>query len=651
MPTADGARSGVVPWVVWTALGALAAALAIGLVSARLGADFEPASALDRALLLYGVGPRIATAILVGAALGLAGALMQAALDNPLAEPATLGVSAGAQLGLGLLAIAAPDVGGFAREGAAFLGGTAAVALVIALSWRRGLDPVTVVLCGMIVATIASGLSAALILANGDYLFALLIWGGGSLVQQGWGPAWAIGAALITGGLGAALLARALGVLSAGESGARSLGAPVGAIRTAALGLGVLLATTVAAEVGLIAFVGLAAPALARLSGARSTRHVLLAAPATGAILLWLTDGAVQQFGTGDALPTGAATAFLGAPLLLWMLPRLRMADRPGASVRPGPRSSARFVALFAALAFLVFAAALALGRGPDGWSIATGGDFLALLPFRLPRAAAAAAAGAMLAAAGVVLQRLTANPLASPEVLGVGAGAGVGLAVVLVTAGAASAVLGLAGAACGAMAALLLMLALATRSRLGPERLLLAGAAISALCLAVVNAVIAGGSAGAFALLGWISGSTSAVGPSEAIAGCLAAVVLIAALAPLRRWLDVLPLGETVARGVGLELTAARAALTIIAALLTACASLIAGPLSFVGLVAPHMAYAAGLTRPALHLAGAVALGAGLMVSADLLGRTVIYPYQLPLGLFASLIGGGYLLLALRAR
>lgn len=639
-------RTRLKAWMIWPLIALGAAALSIDLVAARMSG-----AAVDQALLAYSLSPRIVTAIVAGAALGLSGALLQSALDNPLAEPSTLGVFAGAQLALALAALFTPSLGALGREAAALGGGGAAAALVLALAWRRGLDPVTVVLCGMVVAMVASSLTAALILARGDYLFALLIWGGGSLAQESWRPAAAIAATVAATSVAAMLLARPLGVLAAGEQSARSLGASAPTIRIAALGLGVLLATSVAAEVGLIAFVGLAAPALARLSGARTIRQTLVAAPLVGATLLWLTDVLIQHVGSGETIPAGAATAVLGAPLLMWMLPRLQMADRPSAIRVPRARAPGRTVALLGCSASLAIVLALALGRFSDGWSIATGDLFASLAPFRWPRMTAAAAAGAMLAAAGVILQRMTANPLAGPEVLGVGAGAGVGLAVVLVVAGATSWLAQFAGAAAGAAAALALMLAISGGGRLGPERMLLAGAAISALCLAGLNAVIATGSRSAFALLGWISGATDALGPAEALSALVVMAVLVAPLPALLRWLEMLPLGGAVAGGLGLNLPKARLALTGLAALLTAAAALVAGPLSFVGLVAPHIAFSAGLTRPAHHLAGAIFAGVGLMVTADLLARTVIFPYQLPLGLFASLIGGSYLVLTLRRR
>ena len=640
-------RAVVGPWLLWGVLAAVAAALSLQDVLSSLSAA---SAEVDRALVLYSLAPRIAVALLAGAALGLSGALSQAALDNPLAEPATLGVFAGAQLALGVAAILAPAMGALGREAAAFAGGAGAATLVLALAWRRQLDPVTVALCGMVVAMVASSLSAALILSRGDYLFALLIWGGGSLTQEGWRASAAIAAVTGFGIVGALLLARPLGALAAGEIGARSLGVPTPVIRIAALAIGVLLAATVAAEVGLIAFVGLAAPAFARLSGARSGR-ILAVSPVIGAILLWLADSIVRRLGEGDAIPTGAATAILGAPLLLWLLPRLVLADRPTAPEPRPRRDPARTLAVLAALAAGSIAAALWVGADAHGWRISSAAEFAELLPFRGPRVAAAAAAGAMFAAAGVILQRLTANPLASPEVLGVGAGAGVGLAAVLLGFGAVSWPLQMAGAGAGALAALAVMLAVAGRGRLGPERMLLAGAGIAALCLAGLNAVVATGSPSAFALLAWITGATDALGPDQAIAAVVTAAALAAPAAATLRWLHVLPLGTATARAVGVGIGAARLALTTIAALLTGAAAMIAGPLSFVGLVAPHAVRAAGLAGAGPHLLGSALAGAALMTVADLLARTVIFPYQLPLGLFASLIGGGYLLLALRRR
>ncbi|MCO6389632.1 Fe(3+)-hydroxamate ABC transporter permease FhuB [Aliihoeflea aestuarii] len=631
----------------WAGLGLLAAMLfAMELRAAWPQGD----DALQWIILQNAVLPRAVVAILAGAALGLAGLLLQRVLRNALAEPSTLGISAGAQLAMATATLYAPALMGWSVGFVAFAGGIAAVAIILALTWRRGLEPVSVVLAGMMVALTANAASAALILANGDYLFSLFIWGGGSLVQQSWDPAIAIGSRLAIGLAAAILLLRPLGILGLDDASARSLGVALHASRFAIVALAVWIATTVAAEVGIIGFVGLAAPALATLSGARTLRQRIVAAPLIGAILLWVTDGLVQlaSGAGGERLPTGAATALLGGPLLLWILPRLRMMEWPSLTTpMAASRRAARPVAmLLVTLVALIFAMVVALfaGSGPYGWTIATGDLLADLSQWRIPRIVVAAAAGAMLAAAGVMVQRLTGNPLASPEVLGVGTGAGAGLTAVLLINATAGLFWQIAGAAAGALGALLLILGVAARGKFGPERLLLGGVAIGAAASAIITAVVAMGTTTSYTLLTWLTGSTAQADATQAFTALTLMAVLITPALLTVRWLDILPLGGETAKSLGVPLIRARFLVVLLAALMTASAAMFVGPLSFIGLIAPHLARLLGLGRARDHLIGAVLLGAALMVVSDWLARMVAFPYQLPVGLFASLIGGPYL-------
>jgi iron complex transport system permease protein len=610
---------------------------------------------LNRILLLNSVLPRAIVAVLSGAALGLSGALLQQVLRNPIADPSTLGISAGAQFAMTAATLFAPALMDAARESVALFGGLAVVALLLSLSWQRGLEPVTVVLAGMVISLIAMALSATLILANGEYMMSLLIWGSGSLTQQGWDHAQAIAVTLVLALVAALLLIRPLEILGLDDANARSLGVNLLLLRLLALAIAVWLATTVTAEVGVIGFVGLAAPTFARLGGARTQRDIFLAAPLVGATILWLTDGIVQLVAGGSAemVPTGAATALLGGPLLLYLLPRLRLARH--ASIAVAPSLSRRIahpalsslVILILVLSILVVA--LLLGRGPNGWNLASGQLLESLYPFRAPRIVAAAAAGAMLAAAGTILQRMTDNPLASPEVLGVSAGAGVGLAAVLFTFSAPPMAARLTGATIGVLVMLVALLAIARNQEKNSERLLLGGLAAGAICNAIVSAAMIAGDARAFQLLTWISGSTTHITWTEASVAAAAAFALLGLLPLMTRWLEILPLGSDQARAIGLPLRTSRMILTILAAGLTAAASLVVGPLSFVGLVAPHMARLVGFGRAHHQLLAAILIGAGMMTGADWLSRIVSFPYQLPLGLFASLIGGPYLIWLLR--
>lgn len=606
---------------------------------------------LKRAILFHGTLPRAAVALLAGAALALSGVLLQRVLRNPLAEPSTLGIFSGANVAMALAALYAPSLLESGREAVAFAGGLAVMGLILSLTWHRGFEPISLVLAGMMVSLAASSLSAALVLANGEYLYTLFIWGGGSLAQQGWQPAAAISLCVIAAAIAVILLSRPLAILALDDQGAQSLGVTPIVWRCLTVAVAIGLATTIAAEVGVIGFVGLAAPVLAGLSGARRFSQKLWVAPVIGAVLLWLTDGLVQISATanGERFPTGAATALLGGPLLLWMLTRLRLYEWRSLAVRTMPRAASKrplfVIGLIALATSLATAVAIALGKGPDGWQMASGALLADLAAWRMPRIAVAAAAGAMLGAAGTIMQRMTGNPLASPELLGVSSGAGVGLVIVLSFSPAAGMDLRLLGLSCGAFAAIGVLLGISAQARIGPERLLLAGIAIGAIGNAIVTAVIATGSQQSFALLSWLSGTTHDAMPDDAWAASLVALLLLVPTAFTVRWLAVLPLGEAIATGLGLEVQRARVLLIALSGLLSAAAALFIGPLSFIGLIAPHIARRIGLTRASTHLMGAIVIGAALLIVADWGSRAIAFPYELPLSLFASLIAGPYLI------
>jgi iron complex transport system permease protein len=188
-------------------------------------------------------------------------------------------------------------------------------------------------------------------------------------------------------------------------------------------------------------------------------------------------------------------------------------------------------------------------------------------------------------------------------------------------------------------------------RSSFAPERVLLAGIALSAMVDAVVGVLSSTGDPRAVLLMRWMSGSTYLVDGMSAAAETVIAVILIATAFAARRWLDILPLGPAPSAAVGVPLARARLALFGLAGLLTATATLTIGPLSFVGLMGPHLAREAGLTRAMPQMIGASLIGGGLMVAADFVGRTIVSPYQIPAGLVSALIGAPFLMLMMRRK
>ena len=628
------------------------AAMLMLLIETRPVVPGDPTTAamLGDILLWNSLLPRAVIALIAGAILGLAGALLQRVLRNPIADASTLGIAAGAELALVLGLSFSPLLAGLSREVVAFSGAIAAVSIVLALSYRQAFDPITVAVSGLVISMITASLTITLILARGEYALSISIWGAGSLSQQDWQGVITLAPRLGIGIIAALVLIRPLNVLALDDTSAKSLGLALVWLRLAILILAVWLAASVTATVGVIGFLGLAAPAIARLCGARTTPQVLVTAPVIGAALLFLTDGTSQLLGSGfsDLAPAGAFTALMGGPVLLFLLPRLTAISPVTTSAERTERRLSKPTLWMFCMATLIIGlglAALMVGPSTTGLRLAFGQSLWELLPLRLPRILAAGGAGALLGAAGFVMQRVTGNPIASPEVLGVSTGGGAGLAATLYVVGFASPSLMLIGMALGALIVFLIMIAIAARRELSAERLLLSGIAMSAISMAIVSIVLAQGDMRSFILLMWMAGSTNRAGVFEAWTALIAVALFVAPLFFMSRWLTILPLGGVVSKSIGIGLTSSRFALAVLAALMTAVASFLVGPLSLAGLVAPHLARLIGLADVRQQLLASLMIGSAMLITADWLSRVVIYPYQVPVGVFAALIGGPYLL------
>lgn len=315
-------------------LTALAAAVNIG------RGDF-PIAPLDVLRALFGGGtsatrfivlelrlPRTLTGLLVGAALGVAGAITQTIARNPLASPDLLGVTDGASVAAVSAIVlgggSGAAVSGLAALGvplAALLGGLASAALVYGLAYRRGLDGYRLVLVGVGIA--AAGVSATnwlLTVAKVEQANQVLVWLRGSLTGRGWDDVLPVGAGLLVLLPAALLLTFRLGALTLDDDTARGLGLSVDRSRGALVLVAVLLAATATACAGPIRFVALVVPQIAqRLTGGASPP--LLGSAVLGALLTVCAD-LIARTVLGDTQPVGIVTVLLGAPYLLFLLVR-----------------------------------------------------------------------------------------------------------------------------------------------------------------------------------------------------------------------------------------------------------------------------------------------------------------------------------------
>jgi len=276
--------------------------------------------------------PRALTAMLVGLALGAAGALTQGLARNPLASPDVLGVTAGASAGAVAVLLAqgsATSAAGGATARLSQVGlplgalaGAAGATLVLLVVTTGQLDPLRLVVVGVVLAAACTGLvEYALVSGDVDQARRATVWLTGSLHGRGWEHVTGVATAVTLLLPAALLLVRRLDLVLLGEDTARSLGVSVGRTRLGVLLAAVGLAGAATAAAGPLAFVALVAPNIARHLG-RGPGIPLMGSALCGAALVLAADLLARQLVPGHELPAGAVTALVGAPYLIWLILR-----------------------------------------------------------------------------------------------------------------------------------------------------------------------------------------------------------------------------------------------------------------------------------------------------------------------------------------
>lgn len=624
----------------------------------------------DAAVVVASRVPRLLAGVVVGAALGAAGAALQSIARNPLASPDTLGVDAGAYFAVVAAAafglrITVPGLPVLGSTLVAFAGGLTAAALVLALSSGGGAAPTRLVLAGSAVSLALFSLTTALLLLFSPETVGLFAWGSGNLAQIGLAAVTQTGPLVLLGVLALLVLGRRLDVLGLGDDTAAVLGVAVRPTRLLVVTIAVLLSAAAVTVAGPVGFVGLGAPAIVRIVASRVPgmhRHrVLVPMAALAGVLVVLTaDVLVRALLGGQGgveVPTGVVTTVFGAAVLVVLAQRFR--DSGPVRSAPAARASrlrgrGGYLAVVAVLVVLVAATAVAsllLGDAKlllgdvANWAAGRGGRITTfVLDTRVPRVLAALFAGAALAVAGTAVQAVCRNPLAEPGLLGVSGGAGLA-AVAAITVVPTLGTWALAGsAAAGALLTAALVFGLAARGGFASDRIVLIGVGVSYGATSLITLMITlTDPFNETKALTWLSGSTYGRTFPQVLPVAIALVVAAYLLTRSRDELDLMALDDDTPRVLGVPLGRTRLGLLAVAALLTASAVAAVGVIAFVGLVAPHAARALVGARHARVLPVAMLLGGLLVCVADVLGRTVIAPAQLPAGLLTSVIGTPY--------
>jgi iron complex transport system permease protein len=288
-------------------------------VGALLG---DPATPPDIAMIVMQLRmPRLLLALLVGLALGTAGAIAQAVMRNPLAEPGLLGINSGAALAAMVLMVGMERAPDHLLPAASFAGATGMALAIYVLSWRHGTSSLRIILIGIGLAALGNA-ATSFLTAFGDVRLVqrAMIWLAGSVADANWSRvqsllAWSLPPLAL-----AWITARELDTISFGDDNARSLGQRVNLVRGLMILMCTLLSGAAVAFAGLIGFVGLIAPHMARRLVGHAHIHVIPAAALLGAVLVMSADFVGRTIIAPAQLPAGLLTALLGAPFFAWLM-------------------------------------------------------------------------------------------------------------------------------------------------------------------------------------------------------------------------------------------------------------------------------------------------------------------------------------------
>ena len=265
--------------------------------------------------------PRNIVAALVGANLAVAGAILQAVMKNPLADPQIVGVSSGAGLAGVIILILFPSWE-YLVPMVAFVGALAAALMVDASAGHNGIRPTRIILAGVAVAAfLGSGISALLVF-YGDRVQGALLWMVGGLSARSWPQVYVLAPYTVVGLILAFLGSRRLTILSLGDETAKGLGLPVEQTRFMMTAVAAFLAASAVSVAGLIGFVGLVIPHIARMIIGTEYRFLLPGSAFLGAAVLVISDTLGRVLFSPVEVPVGIIMAFFGAPFFLWLLRR-----------------------------------------------------------------------------------------------------------------------------------------------------------------------------------------------------------------------------------------------------------------------------------------------------------------------------------------
>lgn len=599
----------------------------------------ENLAQIEVASIYYLALPRFIMAVVAGVALAISGTLIQQSLQNVYASPSTLGINAGAMLAFLLVSLFASDMVLRWVVLITFIGGLTTGLLVYGLAKVISNSPLNIILVGMAVSLALGALSAALLMLFEGKLDGFYIWGAGNLAQADFSQVNKIWPLVLLLSALALLLSKRLDLFVVGDSLATGLGVKVTQTRVLSLLVAIALAAIVVSALGMISFIGLVAPHIAQRLGAKTTLVRTIAAAVIGSFLLVSADSVALMLASQNiVVPAGAMTTLIGAPFMIYLLRQQQAQlgqhhELSEVGIRPVICLPPRWV-LFGLSVILLSSVTYVISD-------------MVNISLQLPRLGVAIISGMSLAIAGLLLQTLLHNPLASPDVTGVTSTGILGVVVVasfIPLTKSSIVIVSLSGSLMVCVIAYCWL----RQARPSPERWVLLGMCLSAFSGTAISVVMSLGATQSSEALFWLSGAIYGADETSLLWLMPLTIILLLLAVFAGRPLNLLYLGATHAQQVGLNTALAISILVLVVIILCAFSVAVVGGIAFIGLIAPHMLRVLGNIDHRHLLVVTALLGASIVVIADKIASQLLFPFELPTGLVVSITGGFYFVILL---
>ena len=607
-------------------------------------------------LLLWEIAlPRYFAVVLAGSALALAGYLFQVASRNILASPSLLGVGSGAHLALVVTLIFFPSLFEQHRIFISLFGGTVITLIIFGLCYKKD-GQIHTIFIGTAVSLALSAIAAILSIYFENNVSGLFAWGAGDAEQQGWEIVSTVWKYILISILIALLFSKIIRFYELGDEVVQSLGIPLNTTKWFLLFLGTMLTCFAITLVGPISFIGLFVPNILRALGVQSAKLFMVLCLILGIFVLLLADTVTIMFEKYFYLnlPVGILTASLGAPILLWTM------LRPGyysinENKHIGLYGFSKNIKITTLLCIIssVLLVGVIFSSGLNVITDIANGYFIqkqtvyAFLYYEVysPRIVLAILAGCALAVSGLFFQSIIQNTLASPEIIGVSQGATCSALIFTLFFPQMSWLYIQLSAFSGGIIAFFIIIFLATKFRLSPIQLAIVGISFGALYSAINMGILAMSGVKSSQILQWLSGSLYGQDWQTTLYFGLAFLAISPFCYFLSPWITRLSFGQEKAKSLGSNIQFESMLLLLLATLLTSLVVATVGMLSFIGLMAPHIARILGFTKPKELVIASAAIGGMFVAMTDMLVMFGFNSIEIPTGLILPIIGTTYLI------